>query len=115
MSRSPSRRRRPSWPLRLEPRMSPRSSAGSTTSAVTLGVQGHQRLRKGPLIDAIVAKASSDGHAEAVVEDGAEGPTSKSQKEEAGEGDLLAEGDGRPSAEGESASPAQASAASDNG
>src|SRR5437879_6757539 len=83
--------------------------------AETLGVQGHQRLRKGPLIDAIVAKASSDGHAEAVVEDGAEGPTSKSQREEAGEGDLLAEGDGRPSAEGESASPAQASAASDDG
>ncbi len=84
--------------------------------AETLGVQGHQRLRKGPLIDAIVAKASSDGHAEAVVEEGAEGPTSKSQKEEAGEGDRPEEeGDERPAGEGESASQAQANAASDNG
>src|SRR2546421_2363487 len=78
--------------------------------AETLGVQGHQRLRKGPLIDAIVAKTSSDGHGEAVVEEGAEGPTSKSPKEEAGEGDRPAEGDGRPSGEDESASQAQAQA-----
>ena len=37
-----------------------------------LGLEGHQRLRKSDLIDAIVAKASTDGHGTTAPEPAAE-------------------------------------------
>src|ERR687895_466059 len=67
--------------------------------AQSMGVEGHQRLRKSDLIDAIVAKAASDGDG-AAGKGGSEEPTAATQPPaESVEAGASAEGDGAAMAE----------------